>query len=88
MHWSLQCSNKDGIVYVTKYGTNHTNFYFGVDNNNNEAPINAINTIEIVVRCEPDQTDSTVGVYYIQVTVENKYGRAYYTSTKILQKVI
>lgn len=88
LHWSLQCSNKDNIVYVTKYGTNHTDFYFGVDNNNNGASINAINTIEIIVTCKPGQTDSTVGEYYIQVTVENEYGRAYYTSTKISQIVI
>ena len=85
LHWSLQCSDKNGIVYVTKYGTDHTNFYFGTDINGD--PINAINTIEIVVRCEPDSTGAK-GVYYIQVTVENEYGRSYYTSTKISQKVI
>ena len=75
LHWYLQCSSvsENAIVYVAKYGTNHTNSPFSIYNSTSVQPTPT--TIEVVVRCEPG---SNGGSYDIQITVENRYGRAYY----------
>ena len=46
---------------------------FSIDSNKSVQPTPT--TIEVVVRCEPGQNG---GSYDIQITVENRYGRAYY----------
>lgn len=70
LHWQLQCSNKNGVVYSTRYSTSDTYFYFAYDKVNNVA-ISGLSTIDIVVSYEK-------GKYYVQATIENSYGRAYY----------
>ena len=69
LHWLLQCSNTDRIVYTTKYATPDASFQ-SVDGAISNSPP-AI--IEISVSYNKIQD-----FRYVQVTVENMYGRAYY----------
>ena len=69
LHWLLQCSNTDRIVYTTKYATPDASFQ-SVDGAISNSPP-AI--IEISV-----SYNKTQDFRYVQVTVENMYGRAYY----------
>lgn len=69
LHWLLQCSNTDRIVYATKYATPDASFQ-SVDGAISNSPP-AI--IEISV-----SYNKTKDFRYVQVTVENMYGRAYY----------
>ena len=69
LHWLLQCSNTDRIVYTTKYATPDASFQ-SVDGAISNSPP-AI--IEISV-----SYNKTQNFRYVQVTVENMYGRAYY----------
>ena len=69
LHWLLRCSNTDCIVYTTKYATPDASFP-SID----EAITNSPPTIiEISV-----SYNKTQDFRYVQVTVENMYGRAYY----------
>lgn len=69
LHWLLRCSNTDCIVYTTKYATHDASFQ-SVD----EAIPNSPPTIiEISVSLQKDPV-----LRYVQVTIENMYGRAYY----------
>ena len=69
LHWLLQCSNTDRIVYTTKYAIPDASFQ-SVDGAISNSPP-AI--IEISV-----SYNKTKDFRYVQVTVENMYGRAYY----------
>lgn len=69
LHWLLRCSNKENIVYTTKYATPDASFQ-SVDGAISNSPP-AI--IEISV-----SYNKTQDFRYVQVTVENMYGRAYY----------
>ena len=69
LHWLLRCSNTDRIVYTTKYATPDASFQ-SVDGAISNSPP-AI--IEISVSYNKVQD-----FRYVQVTVENMYGRAYY----------
>ena len=69
MHWLLRCSNTDCIVYTTKYATPDASFP-SVDGAISNSPPTII---EISV-----SYNKTQNFRYVQVTVENMYGRAYY----------
>ena len=69
LHWLLQCSNTDRIVYTTKYATPDASFQ-SVDGAISNSPPTII---EISV-----SYNKTQDFRYVQVTVENMYGRAYY----------
>ena len=69
LHWLLRCSNTDCIVYTTKYATNDASFQSVDGAIPNSPPV----IIEISV-----SYNKTQDLRYVQVTVENMYGRAYY----------
>lgn len=69
LHWLLRCSNTDCIVYTTKYSTPDASFQ-SVDGTISNSPPTII---EISV-----SYNKTQDFRYVQVTVENMYGRAYY----------
>ena len=69
LHWLLRCSNTDRIVYTTKYATPDASFQSVDGAIPNSPPV----IIEIIVSLQKDPT-----LRYVQVTVENMYGRAYY----------
>lgn len=69
LHWLLRCSNTDRIVYTTKYATPDASFQ-SVDGAISNSPPTII---EISVSYNKIQD-----FRYVQVTVENMYGRAYY----------
>ena len=69
LHWLLRCSNTENIVYTTKYATHDASFPSVEDANPNIPPT----IIEISVSLHKDQN-----LRYVQVTVENMFGRAYY----------
>ena len=69
MHWLLRCSNTDCIVYTTKYATPDASFP-SVDGAISNSPPTII---EISV-----SYNKTQNFRYVQVTVENMYGRSYY----------
>ena len=69
MHWLLRCSNTDCIVYTTKYATPDASFP-SVDGAISNSPPTII---EISVSYNKIQD-----FRYVQVTVENMYGRSYY----------
>lgn len=69
LHWLLRCSNTENIVYTTKYATNDTSFPSVEEANPNIPPT----IIEISVSLHKDKN-----LRYVQVTVENMFGRAYY----------
>ena len=69
LHWLLRCSNTENIVYTTKYATHDTSFPSVTEAIPNSPPT----IIEISVSLHKDQN-----LRYVQVTVENMYGRAYY----------
>ena len=77
LHWLLQCSRDSGAVYATKYATHDSDFPSVVDSGYvvQKPPT----TIEIVVKYEG-------GARYVNITIENMYGRAYYFSTDIYNK--
>lgn len=69
LHWLLRCSNTENIVYTTKYATHDTSFPSVDESITNSPPT----IIEISVSLQKDPV-----LRYVQVTVENMYGRAYY----------
>lgn len=69
LHWLLRCSNTDCIVYTTKYATPDASFPSVAEAITNSPPT----IIEISV-----SYNKTQDFRYVQVTVENMYGRAYY----------
>ena len=69
LHWLRRCSNTENIVYTTKYATHDASFPSMEDAIPNSPPI----IIEISVSLQKDPE-----FRYVQVTVENIYGRAYY----------
>ena len=69
LHWLLRCSNTENIVYTTKYATHDASFPSVEDAIPNSPPT----IIEISVSLQKDPT-----FRYVQVTIENMYGRAYY----------
>lgn len=69
LHWLLRCSNTDCIVYTTKYATPDASFPSVAEAITNSPPA----IIEISV-----SYNKTQDFRYVQVTVENMYGRAYY----------
>ena len=69
LHWLLRCSNTDCIVYTTKYATPDASFPSVAEAITNSPPT----IIEISVSLHKDPV-----LRYVQVTVENMYGRAYY----------
>ena len=69
LHWLLRCSNTENIVYTTKYATPDASFPSMEDENPDSPPT----IIEISV-----SYSKTQDLRYVQVTVENMYGRAYY----------
>ena len=69
LHWLLRCSNTDNIVYTTKYATHDSSFQSVDGSITNSPPV----IIEISVSLQKDPV-----LRYVQVTVENMYGRAYY----------
>ena len=77
LHWLLQCSRDSGAVYATKYATHDSDFPSVVDSGYvvQKPPT----TIEIVVKYEG-------GARYVNIIIENMYGRAYYFSTDIYNK--
>lgn len=77
LHWLLQCSRDSGAVYATKYATQDSDFPSVVDSGYvvQKPPT----TIEIVVKYEG-------GARYVNITIENMYGRAYYFTTNIANK--
>lgn len=70
LHWYLQSSNESKIVYSTRFSTNDSDFNSVVDSSNTIH--SSLSTIEIIMRYEK-------GASYLQVSIENKFGRAYYT---------
>lgn len=69
LHWLLRCYNTDCIVYTTKYATPDASFQSVDEAIPNSPPV----IIEISV-----SYNKTKDLRYVQVTVENMYGRAYY----------
>ena len=69
LHWLLRCSNTDCIVYTTKLATPDASFPSVAEAITNSPPA----IIEISVSYNKVQD-----FRYVQVTVENMYGRAYY----------
>ena len=69
LHWLLRCSNTENIVYTTKYATPDASFPSVAEAIPNSPPT----IIEISVSLHKEQN-----LRYVQVTVENMYGRAYY----------
>ena len=69
LHWLLRCSNTENIVYTTKYATHDASFPSVAEAIPNSPPT----IIEISVSLHKDQN-----LRYVQVTIENMYGRAYY----------
>lgn len=69
LHWLLRCYNTDCIVYTTKYATPDASF----PSMEEETPDSPPTIIEISV-----SYSKTQNFRYVQVTVENMYGRAYY----------
>lgn len=69
LHWLLRCSNTDCIVYTTKYATPDASFPSVAEAIPNSPPV----IIEISV-----SYNKTQDFRYVQVTIENMYGRAYY----------
>ena len=69
LHWLLRCSNTENIVYTTKYATHDASFPSVED----AIPNSPTTIIEISVSLQKDPT-----FRYVQVTIENMYGRAYY----------
>lgn len=69
LHWLLRCSNTDCIVYTTKYATPDASFPSVAEAIPNSPPA----IIEISV-----SYNKTQDFRYVQVTIENMYGRAYY----------
>ena len=69
LHWLLRCSNTDCIVYTTKFATPDASFPSVAEAITNSPPA----IIEISV-----SYNKTQDFRYVQVTVENMYGRAYY----------
>lgn len=69
LHWLLRCSNTDCIVYTTKYATPDASF----PSVSEATPDSPPTIIEISVSYNKDKD-----FRYVQVTVENMYGRAYY----------
>ena len=69
LHWLLRCSNTDCIVYTTKLATPDASFPSVAEAITNSPPV----IIEISVSLHKDPV-----LRYVQVTVENMYGRAYY----------
>ena len=69
LHWLLRCSNTENIVYTTKYATHDASFQSVEDATPNNPPT----IIEISV-----SYSKTQDLRYVQVTIENIYGRAYY----------
>ena len=69
LHWLLRCSNTDNIVYTTKYATHDASFQSVDGSITNSPPV----IIEITVSLQKDPV-----LRYVQVTVENMFGRAYY----------
>ena len=69
LHWLLRCSNTENIVYTTKYATPDASFQSVTEAIPNSPPT----IIEISVSLQKDPP-----LRYVQVTVENMYGRAYY----------
>lgn len=72
LHWLLRCENPDCVVYTTKYATPHGVFP-SIDNGGNEST--PPNTIDISVSYNVNEKTR-----YVQIAIENMYGRAYYTS--------
>ena len=69
LHWLLRCSNAENIVYTTKYATHDASFPSMED----AIPDSPPTIIEISVSLQKDPE-----LRYVQVMVENMYGRAYY----------
>ena len=69
LHWLRRCSNAENIVYTTKYATHDASFPSMED----AIPDSPPTIIEISVSLQKDPE-----LRYVQVTVENMYGRAYY----------
>ena len=74
LHWYLQCSDKNRIVYSTRFSTNDSDFDSVYDSS--KKIYSKLSTIEIILRYEN-------GAYYGQVSIENIYGRAYYNGSQI-----
>ena len=83
LHWSLRCSRTDNIVYTTKYAIPDAKYPTVIDSESNAyfPPT----TIEISVSCNKTPGN---GARYVQITIENKYGRAYYSSANITKQII
>ena len=73
LHWLKRCSNTGNIVYTTKYAMPHGVF---PSVSQGGAVVMPPNIIEISVSCGKE-TETR----YVQITIENMYGRAYYTSS-------
>ena len=69
LHWLRRCSNTENIVYTTKYATHDASFPSMED----AIPDSPPTIIEISV-----SYSKTQDLRYVQVTIENIYGRAYY----------
>ena len=74
LHWYLQCSDENRIVYSTRFSTNDSDFDSVYDSSN--TIYSKLSTIEIILRYEN-------GAYYVQVSIENEYGRAYYNGSHV-----
>lgn len=78
LHWYLQYSDENIIVYSTRFSTNDSDFDSVYDSSNNI--YSKLSTIEITIRYEKGSIN---GAYYGQVSIENEYGRAYYNGSTI-----
>lgn len=80
LHWLLRCSRTDCIVYTTKYAIPDANYPSIIDFEQEPNVYFPPSTIEISVSHKKE------GARYVQITIENKYGRAYYFSKDIYNK--
>ena len=80
MHWLLRCSRTDCIVYTTKYATTDANYPSIIDFAKEPNVYFPPSTIDISVSHKKE------GARFVQITIDNKYGRAYYFSTDIYNK--
>ena len=81
LHWSKKCSRSDRIVYAAKYATPDADFP-SVNHTTETDVSKKVKRPPSIIDIAVTSVKGTSGVArYVQVTIENEYGRAYYRGT-------
>ena len=81
LHWSKECSRGDRIVYAAKYATPDADFP-SVNHTAETDLSKKVKSPPSIIDIAVTSVKGTSGVArYVQVTIENEYGRAYYRGT-------